>query len=270
MTINNNISTYNISNTTTANNNALQKIATGLLINQASDNASGLAIADKLRTEGTVLSQTIDNANSGIAMANIAQGGMREQQNILNDIKQLTIQANNGTLNNNDREIIAKDINKLIEQYDNIADQTTYNGTQLLTSSGDPTTDDLSISGDEEIVTMTKADTTSISDNLKTLMADFATNPNSRNTLLGEIDKGVSGLSGMEADFGSAAISLQSSVRNYMTAETNMNNAESVLRDLDFANGIANFNKTNLLSQAGYFAQTQSNAVQSRVIGLLS
>lgn len=271
MTINNNTSTYNnINSNNSVQNTALQQIATGLLINQASNDASGLAIADKLRTEGSVLSQTIDNATSGIAMANIAQGGMREQQNILTEIKTLTVQANNGTLSTSDREVIANQINKYIEQYENIAEQTTYNGTQLLKSSGDPVTDDLSVAGEDEIIGMSKADTTSVTGNLKTLMADFTTNPDSRKALLGEVDKGISTLSSMESDFGSSVVSLESSVRNYMTAETNIKSAESILRDLDFANGVANFNKTNLQSQAGYFAQSQANAVQSRVVSLLS
>lgn len=271
MTINNNPSTYNsITNLNSVNNTALERIATGLLINQASDNAAGLAIADQLRTEGSTLSQTIDNANSGIAMANIAQGGMREQQNILDEIKTLTIQANNGTTSAEGRDAIAKQINKYIDQYENIAEQTTYNGTQLLKSSGDPASDDLSISGEEEIVSLQVADTTSISDKLRNIMTDFTTNPDSRKALIGMIDESTTKLSAMEGDFGSAANALQSSVRNYMTAQTNIANAESVIRDLDFTNGIANFNKTNLLSQAGYFAQVQSNAVQSRVLGLLS
>jgi flagellin len=271
MTINNNTSTYNsINETNSSSNSALQKIATGLLINQASDNASGLAIADQLRTEGSVLSQTIDNANSGIAMANIADGAMNEQQSILSEINTLTIQANNGTMSTDDRQIIADQINKYIDQYENIAEQTTYNGTQLLKSSGDPASDDLSIAGESEIVSLQVADTTSISDNLRTLMSDFATNPDSRNAMLDAIDTSSSQLASMQSDFGSASNALQSSVRNYMTAETNTRAAESVIRDLDFANGIANFNKTNIQSQAGYFAQAQSNAVQSRVLGLLS
>ena len=271
MTINNNPSTYNnISNSSVSNANALERIATGLLINKASDNASGLAIADQLRTEGSTLSQTIDNANSGIAMANIAQGGMREQQNILSEIKSLTIQAQNGTTSAEGRDAIAKQINKYIDQYENIAEQTSYNGTQLLKSSGNPAQDDLSISGEEEIVNLQVADTTSISDDLRTLMTNFTTDPNSRSALLGKIDESTSQLSAMESDFGSASNALQSSVRNYMTAETNIANAESTIRDLNFTNGIANFNKTNLLSQAGYLVQAQSNAVQSRVLGLLS
>jgi flagellin len=176
----------------------------------------------------------------------------------------------NGTMSTSDREAIAQQINKYIDQFENIAEQTTYNGTQLLKSSGDPSLDDLSISGEEGITTMSVADTTSISDNLRALMADFSTNPASRDAILGQVSDGQTQLSSMESDFGSASNALQSSVRNFMTAETNTANAESVLRDLDFANGIANFNKTNLQSQAGYFAQSQANAVQSRVIGLLA
>lgn len=271
MTINNNTNTYaNLNNIDSSRDKALERVATGLLINRASDNAAGLAIADQLMSEGNSLSQTIDNATSGIAMANIAQSGMNEQQNILDQINTLTVQAMDSTTSQEGRDAIAKQINKYIEQYDNIAEQTDYNGTQLLKSSGDSTLDDLSISGEDEIVNMSAADTTSISDKLRSHMSDFATNKDSRQALLDSMSDNMSQLSSMQSDFGSASNALQSSVRNYMTNRTNVANAESVIRDLDYTNGIADFNKTDIQSQAGYLVQAQANASQSRVLGLLS
>ena len=269
MTVNNNSQVY-LNDVNSSSSLALERVAAGLAINKASDDASGLAIADMLRTETSSLGQSIENANSGIAMSNIAQGAMREQKQILEDIKTETLKAMTGTTSAEGREAIAQQINKYIDQFEQIAQQTNYNGEQLLTSTGDPALDDLSISGEEEIVSLQKADTTSISDTLRTFMADFATNPNSMSGLLNAVDQGMNDLSSYESDFGSASNALESMARNYMTAETNTKSAESILRDLDFSSGIANFNKTNIQSQIGYLVQSQANAVQSRTVALLS
>lgn len=270
MTINNNQNYINLSGVNSSASSALDKVTTGLLINQASDDASGLSIADNLRTEKTSIGQTIENANSGIALSNIAQGATREQKELLENIKTETIKALNGTTSTEGRQAIADQINKYIDQYENIAEQTNYNGIQLLKSSGDPVADDLTISGEEEMVNMEAADTTSITDQLKTFMGDFVTNKDSMKGLMAAVDEGINTLSSYESDFGSASNALESMARNYMSAETNTANAESILRDLDFSNGIANFNKSNIQSQVGYLVQSQANAVQNRVVTLLS
>eukprot|EP01156_Anaeramoeba_ignava_P017855 Anaeramoba_ignava/a90166_113.p1 GENE.a90166_113~~a90166_113.p1 ORF type:complete len:270 (+),score=-18.61 a90166_113:135-944(+) len=251
--------------------NVLGRIASGQAINQASDDASGLAIADNLRTQSSSLSQSIDNANSGIAMSNIADGAITEQKSILDEIKRLTLQANTATTSTEGREVIADQINKYLDQYDNIAEQTNYNGTQLLTTTGDAAADDLSITGtDGTITSMQKVETTSVSDGLRSLMADFVSNPDSRDQLLNAVDQGLDTLASFQSDFGSATNQLESSVRNYMTAETNTQAARSTIMDADIARSVSDFNKTNIQSQAGYFAQSQANAVQSRVVSLLS
>jgi flagellin len=249
--------------------NVLNKLASGSEINKAADDASGLAIADNLRTQGSALYQSIDNANSGIAMSNIADKAISSQKEILGEIKTLTIQANTATTSTEGREAIAEQINKYLDQYEDIAGQTNYNGTQLLTAQGD-STDDLSIVGKDGDVGIQKADTVSVSDQLRSLMSDFVTNPDSRAEMFDALDEGMDTLASYASEFGSATNQLESKVRNEMTSATNTLSAESVIRDLDFSNGIANFNKTNLQTQAGFLAQSQANAVQSRVVALLS
>jgi flagellin len=269
MTVNNNPNVY-LNDVQSSSDKALERVATGLAINQAADDASGLAIADSLRTQSSTISQTIDNANSGIAMSNISQGAMREQKQLLEKIKTEAMKASTSTTSQEGREAIAQQINKYIDQYEQIAESTNYNGQQLLKSTGDETLDDISISGEDELVSLQRADTTSISDDLRSFMSDFVTNPDSISGLMDAVDSGISTLSSQESDFGSASNALESMVKNLMTTETNTQRAESVIRDIDLSNGIANFNKTNIQSQAGYFAQSQANAVQSRVVALLS
>uniref|UniRef100_UPI00082AD800 flagellin N-terminal helical domain-containing protein n=1 Tax=Aliarcobacter skirrowii TaxID=28200 RepID=UPI00082AD800 len=136
MKINTNVSSLTAqeaaTNTNNSIKNSLEKLSTGLKINKASDDASGLAIADKLRTQVTSINQGIANGNSAVALLQIADKSMAEQSNILDTIKAKLIQANTDTTSTAGRTAIAKDVSKLLEQLDNIAAQTNYNGTYLL------------------------------------------------------------------------------------------------------------------------------------------
>jgi len=136
MRINTNVSSL-VAQEANANTNknissSLEKLSTGLRINKASDDASGLAIADKLRTQANGLNQAVANGNSAVTLTQIADKAMAEQSNILDVIKQKLIQAGTATTSAEGIEAIGKDISKLMDQIDNIADQTTYNGTLLL------------------------------------------------------------------------------------------------------------------------------------------
>lgn len=117
---------------------SLEKLSTGLKINKASDDASGVALSDKLRTQASGIKQGIDNANSAIAMMNIADKSMSELSNILDIIKSKAIQMNTDTTSNEGREILKTDILKLIDSYDNIIHSTNYNQTPLLNGSATP------------------------------------------------------------------------------------------------------------------------------------
>src|SRR5574344_1450819 len=136
MRINTNVSSLTAQeaaqNTTKSITGSLEKLSTGLKINKASDDASGLAIADKLRTQATSINQGIANGNSAVALLQIADKSMGEQSNILDTVKAKLIQANTDTTSDDGRAAIAKDISKLLAQLNNIATQTNYNGTNLL------------------------------------------------------------------------------------------------------------------------------------------
>lgn len=136
MKINTNISSLTAqeaaTNTNRSISSSLEKLSTGLKINKASDDASGLAIADKLRTQVTSIKQGIANGNSAISLITIADKAMDEQSKILDTIKGKLINANSSSTSADGREAIRKDIGKLLEQLDNIAAMTNYNGMSLL------------------------------------------------------------------------------------------------------------------------------------------
>lgn len=247
----------------------LEKIGSALAINSASDDASGLAIADALDLQEGSLSQSVANYNSGIAMSNIAQDGIESQKEILENMRTETLKAMNGTTSESDRQIIADQLSKYVEQYEQVASTTTYNGQSLLTISGD-STDDMSIVGESSIIELSKADTTSISDTLKSYISDFATNPDSQKALLEAIDKGLTQLDQYASEYGSASNAMESSARNAISTATNTAKAESTVMDIDYAKEVSDFSKTNLMSQIAILVQSQSNAVQARTVPLLS
>jgi flagellin len=152
MIINTNVSSITAqeaaTNTGKSISSSLEKLSTGLKINKASDDASGLAIADKLRTQGTSIDQGVANGNSAVTLLQIADKSMAEQSNILDTVKAKLIQANTDTTSSDGREAIRKDIAKLLEQLDNIAEQTNYNGNVLLQASAGSTEADKYGSGD--------------------------------------------------------------------------------------------------------------------------
>ena len=291
MRINTNVSSLNAqeSSTLTNNNikNSLEKLSSGLRINKASDDASGLAIADKLRTQVTSINQGISNGNSAIALLQIADKSMAEQSTILDTVKAKLIQANTDTTSQDGRTAIAKDITKLLDQLNNIAQQTNYNGTTLLQASATDTSAKAALSFQVGENIRDEIETAEIQANLSgygltTLKGDVSAGAAASSATAADIftrtmaqdgqtavDKAITTLNGYRGDIGSTQNQVESAVRNLMTQSTNIKAAESVIRDVDYAAESANFNKLNIISQAGSYAISQSNATQQNVLRLL-
>ena len=267
MTINNDINNYYVDNNTST---ALEKVATGLQINKASDDASGLAIADQLRSQNSALAQAIQNVNSGVTLTNIADGGLSEQKNLLEKIQTEVIKANNGTLNTEDREIIAQTIGKYVEQFNATAEQTNYNGKDLLQQSGDVVADDLSIATDGSIINLNTVDTKSIGSDINQHLGQFASSSDARKSVMDAINDGISKINSYQSDFGSVTNQLESSARQYLDQQTNIANAESEIRDLDYTSIVETFSKADIQAQLGSFIQSQANASNTRTIRLLT
>jgi flagellin len=261
-------------------NNSLEKLSTGLRINKASDDASGLAIADKLRTQASSVNQAVDNSNSAVAMMQIADKAMGEQSNILDIIKQKLIQASTATTSAEGREAIRKDISKLASQFDNIASQTNYNGIFLLqagqANQGGAAEQTFQIGGEPETTISIAAgvQSNSTGEGFETLaniigLAENGLTADTARSYMDGIDTSLNKLNTFRAEFGSSQIQLESATRNLMTQETNIKAAESVIRDVDYAAESASFSQQNIISQAGTYAASQANTVQQNVLRLL-
>ena len=284
MRINTNVASLNSQESAfnTQNNlrNSLEKLSSGLRINKASDDASGLAIADKLRTQANSIGQSIANGNSAVALTQIADKAMAEQSNILDIVKTKLIQASTDTTSDEGRAAISKDIKKLLEQVNNIAKQTNYNGTELLqaseasTASGTALTFQMGETTNDTIATTAGVQSNTVGLGLSGLKDDASAGSGTLSAAaarayLDDLDTALNTLNGWRADFGSTQNQLESAIRNQMTQQTNIKAAESVIRDVDYAAESANFNKQNIIAQAGTYAMSQSNATQQNVLRLL-
>ena len=296
MRINTNVSSLTAqeaaTNTNSSIKNSLEKLSTGLKINKASDDASGLAIADKLRTQVTSLNQGVANGNSAVALLQIADKSMAEQSKILDTVKAKLIQANTDTTSSAGRTAIAKDVTKLLEQLNNIAEQTNYNGTNLLQAARTPAgtslrsslrvaTSELSfqVGESKDDLIKTKSIQANVVGYKLTTLAGAVQSAAKDNTIpfarsaasIGQkaVDNAITQLNSYRGDIGSTQNQVESAIRNLMTQATNIKNAESVIRDVDYAEESANFNKLNIVSQAGSYAISQSNAVSQNVLRLL-
>ena len=272
-------------NVNKALNNSLEKLSSGLRINKASDDASGLAIADKLRTQASSIGQAISNGNSAVALTQIADKAMAEQSNILDVVKQKLLQAGTATTSSAGREAIAKDVKKLLDQLNNVADQTNYNGMTLLQkASGDKNSASSYTFQMGENSTNTIATSTGVTANTSglsmksltqavsgtgTKLAGTASGQALAQKFLSTVDTAIGKLNGWRSDFGSTQNQLESALRNLGTQQTNIKSAESVIRDVDYAAESANFNKQNIIAQAGTYAMSQANTIQQNVLRLL-
>ncbi|WP_321779280.1 flagellin [Sulfurimonas sp.] len=256
----------NVSNTNALANSSinlnsnLTKLSSGSRINSAADDASGMSIADKMSAQVRGLGQAIQNTNNAIGMVQIADGAMQEYSNILNDIRELTLKASNGIMNRSNRSIIQNEIDKLLSSANNIVNTTSYNGINILQEKGEFSFQTGANAGEEIHIDFGNAssilpsvdvlDSSKIEDSLK------------------NIDKALESVGLIMSNLGAGQNALESNVRNISVSRINIASAESQIRDLDFAQESANFNKNKILDQTGVFALAQKNVVQANILKL--
>jgi len=243
---------------------SLEKIAAGIAINQASDNVSDLALSNLLESQRSTVSQSLSNINNGIAMSNIAQGGLNEQANLLEKMNTLTIQSNTATTSDEGKAAIKEEISKYVEQFSNIAESTNYSGKQLLAND----TNDLSITtGDDSYVDMQSSDTKSIAKKLEEALKSFEQDPKS---FADQLKQSMDDVSNAQSQFSSASNQMESSGRTAIAQEATLEEASSAIVGVDYSKEVSNFSKSNIQAQIGMIVSSQANAVMERNVRLLS
>ena len=258
-------------------NQSLARIATGIELNQSSDNASSLSIATSLLSQSNGYSQAIENTNSAIAATQIASSATNEQSKILDNVREKLLQASTDTTSKEGRESILKEIKSQLDQFDKIASSTNYNGQTLLQKSST----DNSASDEQQyqsgLMGEDIIETSSVQSNTKGLGLTALANQDSATfsssdarSFLESVDKAINGLNDVKSEFGTVQNQLESSSRNLLTQQTSTLNAASLF-DTDYAKESSNFSKQNILAQIGAYGQVQSNNVnQQNVLRLLS
>jgi len=249
-------------------NNSLGFLSSGSQVGSAAYDASGLGIANQLSAQVSGLGQAIMNSNDSIGMIQVADGAMSGINDNMQRIRVLTLQASNGTMNADDRAIIQKEIDGLLQSSDDIAKQTSFNGIKLLDGTGGSnadgsfTTHSGADSGDTQGFSIADAQVSSLVGSID------VTTQAGLSVALDTVDGALSSIGDSRASLGAAQNQLMSNIRNTSVAQINAASSESQMRDVDFAQESANFSRANLMSQLGSFSQAQANASASNVTRL--
>ena len=274
--INTNVGAMNAHMYSSKNNVELDKslasLSSGLRINTAADDASGLSIANKLSAQSNGLGQAISNANDGIGLIQTADGALEEYTNIVNRIRTLAVAGANDTQDTNSRSYISDEMLKLQSEMDHIADETKFNGKTLLDTSDNKFSFHVGAYADETTsVTIGDMNADVVFGNTSSgvLTASNTKTQTNFETIIKSMDQALDTIAGQRSTLGAAQNQLESTVRNISVTQVNVTAAESNIRDVDFAAESANFSKRNLLAQSGSYAMSQANNVQQNVMRLL-
>lgn len=278
MRINSNISALNawktLRNTDNSMSGSLEKLSSGSRINRAADDAAGLAISEKMKTQIRGLNQAIRNAQDGISLIQTAEGALNETHSVLQRMRELTIQSANGTNTTGDREKIVEELTSLTSELRRIGTDTEFNTNVLL--NGKFTAVRLHV-GANTGQTITFSIGTMTDTGLALTAASFATmddgtagdQVSAANAMITKIDAAISDVSQERSKLGAIQNRLNHTINNLEAAAENISAAESRIRDVDMAHEMMNFTKNQILMQAGTAMLAQANMKPQSVLQLL-
>jgi flagellin len=253
-----------------AQEKSLERLSSGSRINHASDDAAGLAISERIRANTRSLSQAGRNAQDGISLVQVAEGGTNEVTNILIRMRELSIQAASDTIGDKERGFIDKEVVQLRQEIDRIASTTEFNGTKLLNGSApklevqvglnnNPMEDRLVINASEQNITTQALGIEGITTMRK---EDAQMN-------LEKLDTALTTLNSNRASLGALQNRMQSTINNISIYKENLDAARSRIKDTDMAEETSELTKSNILSQAGISVLSQANQNPQQALKLL-
>jgi flagellin len=273
MRINHNIASLNTYRQLSANNTStsksLEKLSSGLRINRAGDDAAGLSISEKMRGQIRGLNQASRNAQDGISLIQTAEGALNESHSIVQRMRELAVQASNGTLDDTastgDNAQIDLEYQELVKELDRISDKTEFNGKKIL--DGTVTSVDIQVGANAN---QTIAITLSNNDSATLLgtVGDLTSAANAE-TEIGRLDSAITKLNTNRATLGATQNRLEHTIANLDNASENLTASESRIRDVDMAKEMMEFTKNNILTQAAQAMLAQANQQPQGVLQLL-
>jgi flagellin len=263
----------------------LEKVSSGLRINRAGDDASGLAVSEKMRAQIRGLLRAEKNAEDGISFIQTAEGYLQETQDIVQRIRELAIQSSNGIYSTEDRMYIQVEVSQLVDEIDRIASHAQFNGMNILTGRFAKEDALNSVTGSmwfhiganmdqRERVYIGTMNTQGLglkNPNGLPHAATFITlsNPEAANSSIGALDEALKIINKQRADLGAYQNRLEHATRGLLVGAENLQHAESIIRDTDMAGEMVEYQKNNILVQSSMAMLGQANQRPQSVIQLL-
>lgn len=259
-----------LGNTTTDQAKTLNKLSSGTRIVRSADDAAGLAISEKLKAQVRGINQAERNANDGISMIQVAEGGLNEVSNILVRMRELSVQAASDTVGDSERAFTDLEYQNLKQEIERISQVTEFNGKKLLNGEGETYDFQIGINNDD-FQDRIKFNTEMLNSGISSLGVDGLGVGNKADAQngLAAIDSAIQAVSGKRAELGAKQNRLTSTVQNLQTSSENLSSANSRIRDTDYAAETAKNAKLNILSAAGTSVLAQSNSQGSSALKLI-
>ncbi len=250
---------------------SLEKLSSGYRINRAADDAAGLAISENLRAQIRGLKQANRNAQDGVSMVQVAEGGLSEVSNMLIRMRELAIQAASDTLGDKERVFTDAEFQQLKNEIQRVSEVTQFNSTNLLNGTGgvldfqvgthnDPFNDRISFDSGQANSSLASLG----------VIAETVSSKQGAQASLNVIDDAMLRVNKMRANFGALQNRLTSTMNNLNIAHENLSAANSRIRDTDVAEETANLAKQNILMQSGVSMLGQANQIPNLALKLLS
>jgi flagellin len=279
--IQNNVEAFNthrqLTVTSSQASKSMEKLSSGYRINRAADDAAGLAISEKMRGQIGGLAQAQRNAQDGISLVQTAEGALTEVHSMLQRVRDLKVQFNNGTLSTDDQDAIASEVTAIASEIKDITEDTKFNGNAVF---GSGTFTFQVGANDSETITTSVANLSTAAGTSGTgglaeitalttaTLAKAALDTGGLSTLA-FVDNAIKNVSTARANFGAVQNRLEHRLNNLATYQENLTASESRIRDVDMAAEMTKFTKLNILQQAGTSMLAQANQAPQGVLSLL-
>jgi flagellin len=289
MSVNTNIVSLNaqrqLSSSQASLQTSMQRLSSGLRVNSAKDDAAGLAIAERMNAQVKGMNVAIRNANDGISFAQTAEGALAKVGDSLQRMRELSVQARNGTNSGSDKDSLDKEFHELSLEISRVLSGTTFNGKTMLATDGtmtfqvgaNTTTNDTidigttDMTADANISNVVNASINNAVPvgTLRSNASPAASNATGLAKVIDDIDSAISYVSGERATFGATQNRFDAVISNLQTSVENQSAARSRIMDADFASETANMSRAQILQQAGTAMVAQANQLPQQVLSLL-
>ena len=260
---------------------SMEKLSSGMRINRAGDDASGLAVSEKMRAQIRGLNQASENAENGISFIQTTEGYLQETTDIVQRIRELAVQSSNGIYSAEDRMQIQVEVSSLIAEVDRIASAAQFNGMNMLTGCFARPTGENVVTGSmwfhiganmdqrTQVYIGTMSATALGLRNVGDESIMTLETPDEANRAIGTLDEALKKINKQRADLGAYQNRLEETVKGLDIGAENLQASESRIRDTDMAEEMVEFTKDQVLSQAGTAMLAQANQASQNVLSLL-